>query len=117
MNIRHDVYWRLFLTSNKESFVQRSIEQIEIHFGTIKVTKKDIYWKDPLLYEIEFLQEIEFHGLGELICQLMIKATLLSNHWEFIFPNDVCNNYLEISGIAHKTTKINGVKWASFCLA
>ena len=104
------------MNSSKVLIAERFVRQIQNLFGEISVTKMEVYWKDKSLYEIEFIMKINAKDVAELIYQTSIKASIISNNWNFVIPSNLEDNYLNFSGISDDITKIKEVKWVGFNL-
>ncbi len=116
MGIATTVFWRLFVDTGKSAFAEKVLKEIVKQIGEVQLIKKEAYWKDKALYELEFEQLIQAEDVKELLYQILRKAALISNSWQLSLPSGLHTNHDEISGITEGSFKVHSLKWGSFII-
>ena len=111
-----EIYWRVFINTKQIEKAEIIKNQLFSMLKNCKIVLLQVYWKDNSMFVLEYKQKIQEKEMSKILIEMFECISLFSNTWSISLPSKFSNSDFEISGIAERNIKTNGISWVSFIL-
>lgn len=115
--MKKELFWRIFIDTQKANKADKIINYFLESIGNnYEILKREKYWKDNTLFEVEICKKMDVDSTNHLIFELLETLSLVAREWKFSIPSNFSSENFDISGLTNEGIKIIGIKWISFDL-
>lgn len=115
--MKKELFWRIFIDTQKANKADKIANYfLELIGNNYEILKREKYWKDNTLFEVEFCKKIDVDSSNQLLFELLETLSLVAREWRFNLPSNFSVVNFDISGLTNEGIKITGIKWISFDL-